>query len=171
MHLDKLSKSNMNTWTLFVTSVSWIHCAQTILYQANILTFWFLVLRRAKTADVLRVPSRDSSQQERGIKGKRNGVIISSVLLFFVFFKSVSTVNVVVTFPLVFSSVNQSVHCKHLLKPVCFIQTAFLNLLYHGIELFISDAWECLFFLFSRKLLHPISVMASRQTVDSQWGS
>ncbi|XP_073242775.1 uncharacterized protein [Porites lutea] len=32
------------------------------------------VLRRAKTADVLRVPSRDSSQQERGIKGKRNGV-------------------------------------------------------------------------------------------------
>ena len=81
------------------------------------------------------------------------------------------TVNIVVTFPLVFSSVNQSVHSKHLLKPVCFIQTAFLNLLYHGIELFISDAWECLFFLFSRKLLHPISVMASRQTVDFQWGS
>ena len=118
-----------------------------LLYQANvyILTFWFLVLRRAKTADVLRVSSGESSKQDtRGIKGKRNGVIISWVCCSLYFFKSVSTINIVVTFPLVFSSVNQSVHYKHLLKPVCFIQTAFLNLLYRGIELFISDASGCM---------------------------
>ena len=98
-----------------------------LLYQANvyILTFWFLVLRRAKTADVLRVSSGDSSKQDtRGIKGKRNGVIISWVCCSLYFLKSVSTIN--------------------LLKPVCFIQTAFLNLLYHGIELFISDASGCM---------------------------
>ena len=114
-----------------------------LLYQANvyILTFWFLVLRRAKTVDVLRVSSGDSSKQDtKGIKGKRNGVIISWVSCSLYFFKSVSTINSVVTFLWFFSSVNQSVHYKHLLKPVCFIHTAFLNLLYHGIELFISDA-------------------------------
>ena len=116
-----------------------------LLYQANvynliILTFWFLVLRRAKTADVLRVSSGDSSKQDtRGIKGKRNGVIISWVCCSLYFFKSVSTINLVVTFPLVFSSVNQSVHYKHLLKPVCFIQTAFLNLLYHGMRFIVTE--------------------------------
>ena len=81
MHLDKLSKSNMNKWTWFVRSVSWIHCAQTIIPSKCLYSYFLvLVLRRAKTADVLRVSSGDSLKQDtRGIKGKRNGVIISWV--------------------------------------------------------------------------------------------
>ena len=89
MQRDKLSKSNMNEWTWFVRSVSWIHCAQAIIPSKCVYSY-FLVFSSEKSKDCWCFESlirrKLKARHERNQGQKKWGDYLLG-FLFFIFFQ------------------------------------------------------------------------------------